>query len=124
MLTLNNPQAAQFAKDMDFEARYILLHTAGSETDKTAELYDAVVDADGDDVDKAAAKLSTILYGGAAAAAAEADAADEEESSSDDDSSDDGNDDDDDSDEAEEKEETASGDADMEDAEAKPEDSA
>ncbi len=108
---------------MDFEARYILLHTAGSETDKAAELYDAVVDADGDDVDKAAAKLSTILYGGAAAAAAEADAADEEESSSEN-SSDEDDDDDDDSDEAEEKEETASGDADMEDAEAKPEESA
>ncbi|KAH8720945.1 THO complex subunit 1 [Beauveria bassiana] len=119
-------EAAQFAKDMDFEARYILVDTPSSAIDKVGEVYDAMIgiaDDNEDDVDNAAAKLSTFLYKGGASAPAEEDddgggeamedtkpEADDKESGSEDGGGG-----------REEEEETpANGDADMADAEAKP----
>ncbi|KAM3488785.1 hypothetical protein MY3957_007927 [Beauveria namnaoensis] len=119
-------EAAQFAKDMDFEARYILVDTPSSAMDKVGEVYDAMIgiaNDNEDDVDNAAAKLSTFLYKGGASAPAEEDddgggeamedtkpEADDKESGSEDGGGG-----------REEEEETpANGDADMADAEAKP----
>ncbi|KAM3455173.1 hypothetical protein MY3296_002542 [Beauveria thailandica] len=117
-------EAAQFAKDMDFEARYILIDTPSSAIDKVNEIYDAMIGIAGDneeDLDNAAAKLSTFLYKGGASAPAEDDdydggdamedtkpEADEEESGSEDGGDGRGG-----------EEEAANGDADMADAEAK-----
>jgi hypothetical protein len=121
------PQAAQFAKDMDFEARYILVDTPSSAIDKVGEVYDAMIGIAGEneeDVDNAAAKLSTFLYKGGTSAPAEDDddddseaieetrpEADEEESGSEDGGG---------GRAEEDMEETANGDADMADAGAKP----
>ncbi|OAA76286.1 THO complex, subunit THOC1 [Akanthomyces lecanii RCEF 1005] len=119
-------EAAQFAKDMDFEARYILVNTLESKAGDAAEAaYDAVITTDSDDVDKAVGELGTMLYGGADGddtmeeAKAEADEGEESSSSEDDD-----DDSSDEEEEEEEKQETANGDADMADADEKPEESA
>ncbi len=111
---------------MDFEARYILVNTPESEADEAAEAaYDAVITTDSDDVDKAVGELGTILYGGADGddtmeeAKPEVDEGEESSSSEDDD-----DDSSDEEEEEEEKQETANGDADMADADEKPEESA
>ena len=119
-------QAAQFAKGMDFEARYILVSTPESKADEAVEAaYDAVITTDSDDVDKAVAELGTILYGGVDGDDTMGEAKPEtdggEESSSLDDDDDDSSDEEE---EEEEKQETANGDADMADADEKPEESA
>ncbi|TQV92576.1 nuclear matrix protein [Cordyceps javanica] len=55
-------EAAQFAKNMDFEARYVLVGPPGSEAGET---FDTVIITaeESDHVDKAAAELSSFLYG-------------------------------------------------------------
>ncbi|ATY67266.1 THO complex subunit [Cordyceps militaris] len=98
-------EAAQFAKDMDFEARYVLV---GPSTSDGAEVYDAVIAADSEDADKAAAELSAFLYGGGAE--------NEEEAKADAESSSDDSDEDED-----EEDEAADADAEMADADGKPE---
>ncbi|OAA58804.1 THO complex, subunit THOC1 [Cordyceps fumosorosea ARSEF 2679] len=108
-------EAAQFAKDMDFEARYVLL--GASEESETP--YDTVIavgsDAGDEGLDKAATELSAFLYGTAAAAAVEDD--DEAEEFEDDPADDEDGDD-------EKEEEPTNGDADMADADGQPESNA
>ncbi|KAL7786704.1 THO complex subunit 1 transcription elongation factor domain-containing protein [Trichoderma ceciliae] len=58
-------EAAQFAKDMDFSARYILIRTSsdeGFDESKTKDSFDAVIMDDGD-VDKTAASIGEFVYG-------------------------------------------------------------
>ncbi|PTB62237.1 hypothetical protein BBK36DRAFT_68618 [Trichoderma citrinoviride] len=61
-------EAAQFAKDMDFSARYILIKSSSSEPDdkskeKEKELFDTViVHNEDDDVDKTAKQIAEFIY--------------------------------------------------------------
>lgn len=113
---------------MDFEARYVLVNTSEFKADKLAEAYDAIITTESDDdAGKAVDELSTILYGPGSDGAAEevkpsddGDNGDEEEESS---SSEDDSSDEDDDEEGEEQEAAANGDADMADADEKPEES-
>ncbi|KAL7811086.1 THO complex subunit 1 transcription elongation factor domain-containing protein [Trichoderma gracile] len=59
-------EAAQFAKDMDFSARYILITSPSStsepeESNKTKELFDSVIVHE-DDVEKTASRLAEYIY--------------------------------------------------------------
>ncbi|KAH0490158.1 hypothetical protein TgHK011_001639 [Trichoderma gracile] len=58
-------EAAQFAKDMDFSARYILITSPSpseaEESDKTKELFDTVIVHE-DDVEKTASRLAEYIY--------------------------------------------------------------
>ncbi|RFU73569.1 nuclear matrix [Trichoderma arundinaceum] len=63
-------EAAQFAKDMDFSARYILIQSSSDEDldeSTTKDLFDTIIVDDGD-VDKAAAGVGEFIYAGEAEA--------------------------------------------------------
>ncbi|KAL6862050.1 THO complex subunit 1 transcription elongation factor domain-containing protein [Trichoderma novae-zelandiae] len=57
-------EAAQFAKDMDFSARYILIKSAsssGPDESKAGELFDSVI-VEEDDVEKTASRVAEFIY--------------------------------------------------------------
>ncbi|KAL7941967.1 THO complex subunit 1 transcription elongation factor domain-containing protein [Trichoderma barbatum] len=68
-------EAAQFAKDMDFSARYIFIGSSSEEIDKTKtnDLFDTVIVDEGD-VEKTAASIGEFIYGGEADAETNGDA--------------------------------------------------
>lgn len=68
-------QAAQFAKDMDFSARYIFIKSSTDETfneSKTNELFDTVI-VDNDDLEETATSVGEFIYAEKAAEKAEED---------------------------------------------------
>ncbi|UKZ78221.1 hypothetical protein TrVFT333_005956 [Trichoderma virens FT-333] len=69
-------EAAQFAKDMDFSARYIFIKSSSEEIDeaKTNDLFDTVIVDDDDDVEKTAASIGEFIYAGEADAETNGDA--------------------------------------------------
>ncbi|KAL7905910.1 THO complex subunit 1 transcription elongation factor domain-containing protein [Trichoderma velutinum] len=68
-------EAAQFAKDMDFSARYIFIKSSSEDVDeeKTKDLFDTIIADDGD-VEKTAASIGEFIYGGEADAETNGDA--------------------------------------------------
>ncbi|KAK4068226.1 uncharacterized protein Triagg1_7469 [Trichoderma aggressivum f. europaeum] len=68
-------EAAQFAKDMDFSARYILIKSSSEDVDeeKTKDLFDTIIVDDGD-VEKTAASIGEFIFAGEADAETNGDA--------------------------------------------------
>ncbi|KAK0756432.1 hypothetical protein N5P37_011084 [Trichoderma harzianum] len=68
-------EAAQFAKDMDFSARYIFIKSSPSDIDeeKTKDLFDTVIVDEGD-AEKTAASISEFIFKGEADAETNGDA--------------------------------------------------
>ncbi|KAL7918123.1 THO complex subunit 1 transcription elongation factor domain-containing protein [Trichoderma austrokoningii] len=54
-------EAAQFAKDMDFSARYIFIKSSSDDESKTNELFDTVI-ADSDNLEETVTSIKAFIY--------------------------------------------------------------